>query len=253
MMQLQFDYVSIPARTLVPMLKNLSAISPQAEQARQLLLKWNFEMSANSTEAGIYAAWEKRITEDILGLAVPEQMKSSVKYIPLARIVQWIQQANPVFGSNGTAGRDQFLRSTLEKAIQDLNVKLGDDMTKWNYGQNAYHHVLIKHPLSNAVNPEIRKKLEVGPLPRGGNGSTPGMTTNSDNQTSGASFRIAVDLADWDQTMLTNTPGQSGDVNSPFYKNLFELWATDQHFPVYFSRSQIEKAMSEKWILKPAR
>lgn len=253
MMQLQFDYVSIPARTLVPMLKNLSATSPQAEQARQLLLKWNFEMSANSTEAGIYAAWEKRITEDILGLAVPEQMKNSVKYIPLARIIEWIQQANPVFGSDGTAGRDQFLRSTLEKAIQDLNVKLGDDMTKWNYGQNAYHHVLIKHPLSNAVNPEIRKKLEVGPLPRGGNGSTPGMTTNSDNQTSGASFRIAVDLADWDQTMFTNTPGQSGDVNSPFYKNLFERWATDQHFPVYFSRSKIEKAMSEKWILKPAR
>jgi penicillin amidase len=253
MMQLQFDYVSIPARTLVPMLKNIAATSAKAEQARQLLLKWNFEMTATSIEAGIYSAWEKRLTEDVLSLVVPEQMKNSVKYIPLARIVEWIQQANSVLGSNGSAGRDQFLLSTFEKAIQDLNGKLGDDITKWNYGQPAYHHVLIKHPLSNAVNAEIRKQLEVGPLPRGGNGSTPGMTTNSDNQTAGASFRMTVDLADWDQTMFTNAPGQSGDVRSPFYKNLFEGWATDQHFPVFFTRAKVEKSMREWWMLKPLR
>ncbi len=253
MMQLQFDYLSIPARTLVPLLQNLASTSSKVEQARQLLLKWNFEMNATSVEAGIYAAWEKRISEDILSLAVPEQMKSSVKYIPLARILEWIQQTHTVFGSNASAGRDQFLMATLEKAVQDLNTKLGDDMTKWRYGQSAYHHVMIKHPLGNAVNAETRKKLEVGPMPRGGNGATPGMTNNSDNQSAGASFRVAVDLADWDQTMFTNTPGQSGDVRSPYYKNLFELWATDQHFPIYFTRAKIEKAMKDRVVLKPAR
>ena len=56
-------------------------------------------------------------------------------------------------------------------------------MKKWMYGQSAYHHVLIKHPLSNAVDDATRKKLDLGPLPRGGNSTTPGATGNSDNQT----------------------------------------------------------------------
>ena len=77
------------------------------------------------------------------------------------------------------------------------------------------------------------------------------MTTNENNQLGGASFRIAVDTEDWDKTMFTNTPGQSGDPDSPFYKNLFELWANDKHFPVYFSRSMIEKVAAEKLTLNP--
>jgi penicillin amidase len=79
------------------------------------------------------------------------------------------------------------------------------------------------------------------------------MTTNNDNQNAGATFRIVTDLADWDKAMFTNAPGQSGDVESPFYKNLFELWATDQHFPVYYSREKIEKVAKERLLLQPLR
>jgi penicillin G amidase len=51
--------------------------------------------------------------------------------------------------------------------------------------------------------------------------------------------------------MFTNAPGQSGNAASPFYKNLFELWANDKHFPVYFSRDKIEKSAAEKISLQP--
>jgi penicillin amidase len=79
------------------------------------------------------------------------------------------------------------------------------------------------------------------------------MTTNGDNQLSGATFRMVVDVADWDKAMFTNAPGQSGDPQSPFYKNLFSAWANDQYFPVYFSREKVEKAVAERSILKPLR
>jgi penicillin amidase len=111
--------------------------------------------------------------------------------------------------------------------------------------------VLIKHPLSNAVDAETRKLLEAGPAPRGGYGSTVGMTGNSDNQTSGASFRIVVDTQDWDKTLFTNTPGQSGDPSSRFYRNLFNLWASDRHFPVYFSRQKVVRSAVETLTLTP--
>jgi penicillin amidase len=120
----------------------------------------------------------------------------------------------------------------------------------WIYGQERYKHVYIKHPLSDAVNKELRDKLNAGPAPRGGNGYTPGATGGGRNQTSGASFRIIADTGDWDRTVVTNTPGQSGDPDSKFYSNLFDMWANDTYFPLYFSKARIEGNLEEKYILR---
>jgi penicillin amidase len=251
MMRLQSDYVSLPARRLVPFLKDLNFDDSKTDAARNLLLNWNYSLDKNSIEAGIYVAWEKRISKNALALLVPENVKKYIKYLPLSKVVDWITVTRPEFGAEPIAGRNQFLISAFQQAVDSLSKKLGPDMKKWQYGQTAYHHALIKHPLSNALDVETRKKFNVGPAPRGGYSSTPGMTTSSDNQTSGASFRIAVDLKDWDLSMFTNSPGQSGNPDSPFYKNLFPLWANDQHFPVYFSRDKIENSAAERLTLQP--
>lgn len=60
--------------------------------------------------------------------------------------------------------------------------------------------------------------MNTGLLPRGGNGQTPGSTGSADNQGSGASFRLLVDTKDWDNTLMINSPGQSGNPASPFTK-----------------------------------
>ncbi len=252
MMLLQSDYLSIPARILVPMLKNLNSSDPEVETARNQLLSWDYILNANSTEAAIYEMWERRITANMLSLFVPVKGKDSIKSIPLSKTIGWITSARPKFGSDpAVVDRDAFLLSCLQQAVFELTKKLGSDMKKWQYGQTSYHHVLFKHPLSNAVNETMRKNLEVGPIPRGGNSSTPGSTGNSDNQTHGATFRMVADASDWDKTMFTNAPGQSGDLSSPYYKNLFSLWAVDKHFPVYFSKPLIERVAKERIVLKP--
>ena len=51
--------------------------------------------------------------------------------------------------------------------------------------------------------PNVRLRLDVGPAPRGGDGNTVGATGGADNQTSGASFRIVVDVGDWEKTLGT--------------------------------------------------
>ena len=251
MMRLQFDYLSIPARTLVPMLREFKFSDAKVESARNQLLKWNYELNANSVEAAIYVMWERKISENIVPLFVPEKGRALIRSIPLSKTIGWITTPQPEFGSDPVAGRDSFLQTCLQQAIAELTKKLGNDMKKWQYGQVGYHHVLIKHPLSNAVNESTRKSLEVGPWPRGGNSSTPGVTGNGDNQTHGATFRMVADASDWDKTMFTNAPGQSGDVSSFFYKNLFPLWAADKHFPVYFSKPLIERVARETTLMKP--
>ncbi|MFW6199404.1 MAG: penicillin acylase family protein, partial [Gemmatimonadota bacterium] len=56
---------------------------------------------------------------------------------------------------------------------------------------------------------------------------------------------------DWDNTLGMNNPGQVDDPDSPFYDNLFELWATDKVFPAFFSRDRIESVTAERLRLQP--
>jgi penicillin amidase len=247
MMKLQFDYLSIPARRLIPLLKMpLPVKNDEIKRALDSLTNWDYVLNKSSVTAGLYMAWERRLIQNAYLTMVPEQARSIIKSVSLRRVIDWIEQDTPEL-----KGRENFMIQALGDALSDLHQKLGDDWRNWQYGQPSYHHVLIKHPLSNAVNDSIRALLECGPLPRGGSGSTPGVTGNGDNQTHGASFRMVADLSDWDKTMFTNTPGQSGNVSSTFYDNLFNTWAYDKHFPVYFSRNKIDNGASEKIKLLP--
>ena len=46
-------------------------------------------------------------------------------------------------------------------------------------------------------------------------------------------------------------PGQSGQPESPFYGNLLPLWASDNYFPLVFSRSRVNEAATHTMTLKP--
>ncbi|MDH3206487.1 MAG: penicillin acylase family protein, partial [Gemmatimonadota bacterium] len=173
--------------------------------------------------------------------------------IGMKRMIDFLLAPDGDFGSDPMRGRDEFLLRALAGGMQDLRDKLGSDMNGWVYGQAEYKHALIRHPLSPAVDAATRDRLDVGPLPRGGNGYTLGATGGGDNQTSGASFRILVDTRDWDNTLGMNTPGQVGDPDSPLYDNLFELWATDRLFPAFYSRDKIESVAFERLELRPGR
>ncbi|MDW8330614.1 MAG: penicillin acylase family protein [Cyclobacteriaceae bacterium] len=247
MKKLQTDYVSLPARTLVNYLRSLKAKSPITEKARQMLINWNGDLNKNSVEAGIYMMWERTLLNEANSLFVPQQARNLVR-VSLRKVIEWIKADR-----RELRGRARFLLETLEEACAQLEKKFGSDMSRWIYGQPDYHHVVIRHPLYSVVSDSFKEVFTCGPLPRGGSGSTPGMTGNSDNQTHGATFRIVADVTDWDNCWFTNAPGQSGDAASPFFRNLFEPWANDRYFRSYFSRDKILKSAYSKTVLRKIR
>ena len=252
MVELQHDYLSIPARTLIPFFRDLESDDFEVEQARQMLLDWDFVLSKDSVEAGIYVAFERQLLDNVELLKVPEIAKSYVS-VGMKTAIDMLLAPDGDFGNDPIQGRDEFLLQTLSEGILNLKQKLGPEFEDWVYGQKDYKHALIRHPLSPALNAELRDRLNVGPAPRGGNGFTLGNTGSGDNQTSGASFRIFVDTRDWDNTLGMNTPGQVGDPDSPLYDNLFELWANDKVFPAFYSREKIESVLFEKLDLIPTK
>ena len=249
MMRLQTDELSVPARQLVPMLDDLTAAGV-VEDARLLLLDWDFVIDKGSVEAGIYVAWEAQLRRMIRDAVVPEGMGLNLS---LKKVIETVMVPPGALGSDPMRARDDILIASLEAAVAALSEKLGSDMSSWYLGQAEYHHAYLRHPLGTAVDATTRALLEVGPLPRGGYGSTVNQTGNGDNQTSGASFRIIVDTGDWDRAVGMNTPGQSGNTRSPFYRNLFEFWANDEFHPVFYSRDRVEEVTAMRFDLRPGR
>lgn len=235
---LQSDYTSLPARAWVPMITGLHFQDALTEKAKNLLIDWDLKMDKNSNAAGIYAMFEREVTAEAKKNFIPSEIAD---YIPLqmTTILKWMYKPELIFGENAMDKKEAFLKNCFASAIKKLRTNLGDDINQWQYGQPKYKHVLIRHPMSGLVNDSLRKIMDAGPVARGGYGLTTAVTGNTDNQTFGASFRFITDLADWDKAIMTNTPGQSGDPSSPFYKNLFELWVNNQYFPTYYSRKKI--------------
>jgi len=248
MAQLQTDELSIPARQLTPLLEDLEAPEARTEEARKLLLAWDHVMRKSSVAAGIYAAWEGQIRRLVNDALVPDGVRLSVS---LRKAIETIMVPPGELGPDPTEARDRLLLDALAAAVAGLTGKLGPDMDGWAWGQPGYHHATLHHPLGNAVDPATRARLEVGPLPRGGYGSTVNATGNGDNQTSGASFRIIVDTGNWDRAVGLNTPGQSGDPDDSHYRDLFESWANDRFFPVVYSRDRVEAATDRIYRLAP--
>ena len=252
MKALQVDYKSIPASVLVPFLIELQLTGKSAE-ARDKLRDWNFTLDPNSIEAAIYVAWENEISALAASRFIPESADGIIRRIQLKKIMDWIIEPDSRFGPNPSHGRDQFLSDAFDNGIAYLEKKLGTDMNKWQYGQEKFKHTYIAHALGELVNEELKAKLDVGPMPRGGNSHTLGSTGGNNRQSSGASFRMIVNTGDWDAAVGTNGPGQSGNPESPFYRNLFEPWAKDQYFPVYYSRDKIDSVGVERMLLSPKK
>jgi penicillin G amidase len=252
MVQLQNNDLSIPARSLVPLLRNLEMRDPVAKQAAERLLHWNDVLDKDSIAAGIYEKWQRRLVANVRELAIPKAAQPffATTVPPMSRIISWMYAPDGRFGADPIEGRNALLVKSLEEALAELTKRFGPDMEKWKLG--AYHYARIYSPMANAVKPDLEEQFDVGNLPRGGDGFTITATNGpGDNQVAGGSFKIVVDTENWDNSVGLNSPGQSGDIHDRHYRDLYELWARGEYFPIFYSRSKVESVEEKKFVLAP--
>jgi penicillin amidase len=252
MAALQTDYLSIPARQIVPLYKGLSSDDAMVTRAIEYLRSWDYNLEPNSIGAGIYNELERQLKINVVDLKVPKEAQPYISW-QIKRVIEFLILPDGDFGVDPIDGRNEVLLSALKSATEILSKRVGPEMNEWQYGQEKYKHILLKHPLSNAVNPSLRSMLDVGPAPRGGNSYTVNSTGGLDNQPSGGSFRMIVDAVDWDHCLATNTPGQNGNPEHPHYRNLFDLWAKDAFFPLFYSRSKVMSVEDYRTFLFPVK
>jgi penicillin amidase len=248
MAELQNNNLSIPARRVVPLLRDLK-LSGTAAEAQAKLLHWNFLLDQDSVEAGIYEIFQRRLLMNVRATVVPKAAEHLI-VPPMTRIINWLYAPDGRFGADPASGRDTLLSESLKEAVAELTKRLGSDMGKWNLG--AYHHATIFHPLSAALRPEDRARFDVGDSARGGDSYTITATGGTDNQEAGGSLKLIIDTENWDHSIAQNNPGQSGDVNDVHYRDLYQLWSRGQYFPLLFSHSGVEGVAEKRFELVPS-
>ena len=247
MIDLQVDYYSPPAFYLTGMLSRLinydENFLKEYDDYIRRLIKWDNKLNKNSVEATIYVNWERNIINEFNKEYVPDKVKGLIR-------VQLFKIMNKLYNMDEKL-RNNFLKKTFISSINDLKSKFGDKTDDWVYGQDGYKHIKVKHPLEEIVNDSIYKILSFQKYPRGGNGYTVGATGSNLSQSHGATFKVIIDTKDWDNSLASNSPGQSGDPSSLFYRNLYKDWAEDKYFNLLYSKEKIESNLHSRETFYP--
>ena len=197
----------------------LDALSLRAKKDLALFRGWTASNPDAERARAMLASWDAMYTRDSGGAALYEAFRETRS------------------GGRGQAPRAldrAALEKTLLRAFERMKEEQGPEPANWRWGR--MHTRSFSHPFVPAFSlPTVERP--------GGAG-----TVAAD----GASYREILDVADWDRSIATNTPGQSGQPASPYYGNLLPLWADDQYFPLSFSAEAIERHAAHRLTLKAA-
>ncbi len=249
---LQTDVLSLPARRLCALLA--AASGTEAAEARALLAGWDHRLEVESGPAALFEIWfTKHLMPAIPKTLGPDGFARLIGVPDTALYADLLEKADdPGFGPDPKSTRDALLLRTLAAAWAEAQERLGGDVAGWHWGQ--LHQGYFSHPLSRLVPPAVAAKLDVGPAPKGGSGLTVnnnGYRGSDFRVMSGVSWRMVLDVGNWDASWTINAPGQSGDPASPHYRDLFPLWAKDEYVPMLYSRAAIEAAVTRRIRLLP--
>ena len=250
--RMQTDIVAVPAQRLVALLKPLQSADARTAQALNLLRNWDGAMHQDSAAAALFNVWLMESLRQAVVGTLPEAVRpvAATEFSP-ERLVAYLERPSGAFTG---AQRDEVLLSSLARGWDATAKRLGNDPAAWKWG--TVHQAIFNHPLAGVVDDATKAKLNVnaGPIP--GAPWTPLAASYNPatyQLTSGASFRMVVDVGNWDATRVVNTPGQSGDPASPHYRDLAPVWAKGDYFPLVYSRGAVERSAVQRLRLEPAR
>jgi penicillin amidase len=254
MERLQNDVLSLPARRLVALLKPLSSQEPKARSALQLLSGWNGEEKADSPAAALFEVWWSRHLGEAFKSALLTPEATHAMGAPHTSVLlETLERPAPRFGADPVRKRDQVLLASLAAAWADMERLQGAEPKRWQWGK--LHFSYFQHSMAPILDSAGRALVTVGPFPRGGGPHTvnvSGYQPDTFWQVHGPSFRMVLDVGNWDNSRAMNTPGQSGDPASPHYRDLAPEWAQGRYFPLLYSRAAVEEAASQTIYLVPA-
>jgi len=200
----------------------LDAVSLRARSEIPLFSGWTASAPDVERARALIAAWDSTLARDSAAAALYSAWRT-------ASSVQERSATRPA------GERKPQHEASLTRAIAELSRTQGPDWNGWRWGR--MHTRAFAHPFVAPFDlPTVERP--------GGAGAV---------AADGASYREILDVADWDRSIVTNVPGQSGQPESPYYGNLLPLWAEDKYFPLVYSRARVDQEKAQVLKLVPGR
>jgi penicillin amidase len=259
MERIQNDVTPLPGRALVHLLADISGNS--TDPAAQMLLHWDGAATRDSAAAALYELWLNGLQEAVMhrmiaatGAIDPNAVARIIGNGAVDLIIRHLEHPDEeTFGNQPEVARKQIMLDTLQAAYARLAQMEGSDSSKWSLGQ--IHSVVFHHPLETI--PEMKPLVDLGPLPRPGDASTINATGGARRgesvfyQTGGPTWRQILDVGAWDNSVMVNSPGESGVPGTAHYADLMPLWDQGKYIPMLYSRAAVEQHVDQRMILEP--
>ena len=255
---LQQDRVSLFARALLPRLRDVpigEEATPLARHARGLLDPWDGDMDPDRPEPLVFHAWvwefARLATADELGPVQREAWGRKGAFIQ--RILETRAIWCDDLGTEVTETCDEVLVRALERAVNRIAERQGDDPAAWRWGKE--HGALGEHrplasspfaPLFNLGGPAPGSIYSVNSFD-----FSPLDEERPFESTHGPSLRAVYDLADLDRSLFIHSTGQSGNVLSRFYDNFTERWLNGQYVTIPTRREAFDDGAIGRLRLLP--
>ncbi len=252
-MAIQTDAVSTQSRRTIALLGPVASQDPEVAKALGLLKGWDNYEGTSSVAAAIYEVWAtKHLGRATVGRATPEAARKLVGNGQLDAVISFLEHPDSALGPDPLAARNAILLESLKSALLELKQRLGPNMDTWAWGR--LHHATFEPAVAALADPQLRAQMTVGPLQTPGSGSTPraqAYRASDFSVTAGASVRLVMDVGEWDNSVVINTPGQSDDPLSAHYRDLFPMWAEGSYAPLRFSRAAVDRDAEDVIHLTP--
>ena len=265
---LHVDTTCLPGREFVERLAGFTSDDADAQLALKHLRAWDGKLATNSVGGTLYEVTRYHLVRNLIEPGLGKEMTTRYTgqgFHPLLMATHefyghdtvvmlrmldhpdswWMKQAG---------GREAVLARSLKQAVEWLRKELGPDATQWQWGK--LHRASFPHAMG--IQKPLDRVFNRGPLPIGGDTDTPCQTALTpddpyDNKVWSPTFRQIVDMGDLSRSLVIHPPGQSGQLGSPHYDDLADLWIKGEYIPMLWTREQIESAAEGKLILDSCR
>ncbi|RKU11156.1 hypothetical protein C6502_09155 [Candidatus Poribacteria bacterium] len=260
MARIHAERVSNPARIFTEALVRITPLDDDSEEALGLLRTWNYSMDRDQPQPLIYSKTKtyviRFLLDHLMGDMAAEIFSGAAGSDAHARqiVVRMNQELEGGDSSLLPHGHDwsDVLTSALRSAVTDLKAQLGDDMSKWKWGQ--LHRTRSQHPLS-AVFPEFAELLDPLSVPTHGDGDTPlagSYALHNEFIATGMSVnRYIHDPSDWTNSRWIVPLGASGHPGSSHYADQAEMWANVEYIPQLWDWNQISAEAESYQCIEP--
>jgi penicillin G amidase len=238
------DVYSIRAERLVPsMLRALSRtpLSPLAQNARDLLARWDFRFEAAKPEGAIFFSSYREAVQRAL---VDELSPAALQFFLAQRYStntcdSWFDDAQHVVWDDLRTPQTEDLESvfiaSFERAMATLQSEQGPRVERWTWG--ALHQHQPKHAFGNQSLLAPTVNLE----PKGASGELDtiwkshfdlGNAKAPFKVVAGPAWRMVVDFADASHAWWVVDSGASGWPKSPHYGDQYKVWSAGELVPM---------------------